>query len=73
MDFVDFAMNKAETVLDRRYKHAALLIRNNEIISWGVNDIYQHAETSAITKYLQRVLCGRKKAKTKVENTQMFE
>lgn len=54
MQFVETAVETASKSFGY-YKHGALLVRNGNIVSWGVNDSSTHAEVKAI-KNMYRVL-----------------
>jgi len=49
------------------FKHGALLVRGNYILSTGYNDYKNHAEVNAINNYIQQVLQG-KRNQAKTEN-----
>jgi len=42
------------------HRHGAVLIKNGDVISSGVNDENHHAEVNAVLR-LYRVLCGERK------------
>lgn len=56
MEFCQCAIDMSLQSSHRVYKHGALLVRKNRIISSGYNDEHYHAEAMAIKRCLQRVL-----------------
>ena len=44
------------------FKHGCVIVRGNQIVSRGWNDIHGHAEYNAV-KALQRLLCSQREGK----------
>ena len=66
MQFKTEAITISKQSTHKTFKHGALLVRGNHILSSGSNDYKHHAEVNAINKYIYRVLQGNRK-QAKVE------
>ena len=60
MQFKTDAITISKQSSHKSFKHGALLVRGNHVLSSGSNDYKHHAEVNAINNYL-KVLQGRHK------------